>query len=88
MLEPERNPAQRTPHAASDNLPFGSGWNTYDGPQVTCQRWAEQLPGAKLAATVEFPYANVREQTVSPQNARAFGRDLAAALRAWLPGTH
>lgn len=67
-----------------DNLPFGEEWNTYDGPLLTSQRWAHALPGVKLATTLEFPYANISGGAVSADAARAFGRDLTAALREYL----
>ena len=44
------------------------------------------LPGVKVAATVEFPYANAREHDVTPDRARAFGGDLAVAIREYLKG--
>ena len=71
----------------ADNMPFGQGWNT--GNNYTQGRsfsgWASQdLPGIEVASTIEIPYANVRETTVTPDAARAFGRDVARALREYL----
>ncbi|MGH7145392.1 MAG: M14 family zinc carboxypeptidase [Planctomycetota bacterium] len=76
------------PFQAAGNLAFGAAWNTFNDPAlVTHSRWAQTVPGVKLAATVEIPYANVRDITVTPDAAAAFGRDLFHALRAWLPAT-
>ena len=77
---------QRGPltYRATENLPFGAEWNTYNGPLICGQRWALTQPGVTLSSTLEFPYANNREQTVSADNARAFGRDLASAIREYL----
>jgi hypothetical protein len=72
------------PYSCSDNLPFGQAWNTYDGPLKTCQRWAQGFSSVALAATLEFPYANVGAHTVTPEGARLFGRDLASALKSFL----
>lgn len=69
------------PFAAADALPFGKAWNTNTGPQLSFGRWAEQQPGIRLAATLEFPYATVKGKAVSADAARAFGRGLARAIR-------
>lgn len=72
------------PYRASDNLPFGKAWNTNRGPLKSFARWAGELPGVQVAATIEIPYANVGDVTVTPGNARSFGKDLARALRRYL----
>lgn len=74
------------PYAASGNLPFGTAWNTATNYGAGCSfaRWARELPGTGLATTIEFPYANVKDWTVEPDGVRAFGRDLARALRLYL----
>ncbi|MCL5280683.1 MAG: hypothetical protein M1376_12345 [Planctomycetes bacterium] len=71
---------------ASDNLPFGQAWNTGDntGGNLSFGQWAGKLEGIGLEASLEFPYANAGGQTVTPDGARAFGRSLAKALRAYL----
>lgn len=73
-------------YRATNNLPFGKGWNSAKnftaGPSVA--GWAGELPGVKLATTIEFPYANVLGNEVNAKTARAFGRDLARAIRAYL----
>ena len=75
-------------YRVEDNLPFGQGWNTAptDSERVSSARWMSSLPGVKVAATVEFPYANAREHDVTPDRARAFGGDLAVAIREYLKG--
>jgi len=82
----ERTRSGPLPYAAGNNLPFGKAWNTaanYTGGR-SFDRWAMELPGMDLAATIEIPYANVGEHTVTPDAVRAFGRDLARALRRFL----
>ena len=73
-------------YRAADNLPFGKSWNTArnfaDG--LSFSRWAAGLPGIALAATIEIPYANASGCEVNPASARAFGHDLARAIRAYL----
>ncbi len=83
LAELQRGPL---PFAPGDFLAFGEAWNTADnfGAGTSFCRWAAGLPGTRLATTIEIPYATVREATVTPESARAFGRDLAAAIRGWL----
>jgi len=74
------------PYRAQDNLPFGQGWNTaseYGGSKSFCQ-WAGELPGVRLSTSLEIPYANAAGRAVTAESARAFGRDLARALRRYL----
>jgi hypothetical protein len=73
-------------YRASDNLPFGQAWNTRGnvGDKMSCSMWAAQLPGIRLATGMEIPYAKAGQGTVDADTARAFGRDLAAALRRYL----
>ncbi len=76
------------PYHAAGNLPFGTAWNTSgnyaDGRGM--RRWAEELPGRFLAASIETPYANVEGALVTTAGARAFGHDLAAGLKTYLQG--
>lgn len=73
-------------YRAQENIPFGQAWNTdKDYSQgKSFSRWATDLPGRLVAASVEFPYANVYQETVTPARARGFGRDFARALEAYL----
>jgi len=73
-------------YRASDNLPFGQGWNTGGNYRQgrSCSQWAASLEGIRLATTLEFPYANVHGQAVTAQSARAFGQRLAKAIRRYL----
>lgn len=70
-------------YRADDILAHGQGWNTAKNYRAgkNFARFASEQPGVALATTFEIPYANVRDQTVSPAAARAFGHSLAAALR-------
>jgi len=65
---------------AADNLPYGQAWNTLEGPPRSFARWAAAQPNVRIATSLEIPYANVGETTVTADNARAVGRDLARAL--------
>ena len=75
------------PFRAHDYLPFGTGWNTGKnyGAGVPAGRWFASCPNCLLSATVEISYADMRGVPVTPENARAFGRDLARALALSLP---
>lgn len=74
------------PYAAGSSLPFGTAWNTAKnyGKQKSSSRWACEQPSVRMATTIEIPYANVGTVLVTPEKARAFGRDLALALRRYL----
>lgn len=73
-------------YRASDNLPFGTAWNTGQnyGTGKSCGRWASELNGIKLATSFEIPYANASGKMVTAETARAFGRDLVCAMRRFL----
>jgi hypothetical protein len=74
------------PYRAKSSLPFGTAWNTAAnyGQFKSSSRWAGEQSGVQMAATIEIPYANVGTTVVTADNARAFGRDLARALRRYL----
>ena len=74
------------PYWAKSSLPFGTAWNTAAnyGQFKSFSRWAGEQSGVQMAATIEIPYANVGTTVVTADNARAFGRDLARALRRYL----
>jgi len=77
------------PYRASDNLPFGTSWNTGANFKAgkSCSRWAGELEGIDLATTIEIPYANAGKTTISPKLARAFGAALVEAMRQYLHPT-
>ncbi len=72
----------------ADNLPFGEDWNVpasyEDG--LSFIDWCWQNMDVALVSTLEVPYANVKQVVTTPQNLRAFGRELASALQAYLSG--
>ncbi|TVS15872.1 MAG: peptidase M14 [Planctomycetaceae bacterium] len=70
-------------YARKHNLPYGENWNTLEQPR-SFGRWAALLPGVKIATTIEVPYADVAGTPVTPDSARAFGRDLSRAIRVYL----
>jgi predicted deacylase len=74
------------PYSTKSNLPFGTAWNTANnfGGLKSCSRWGAEQPGVRLSTTIEIPYANVGDTVVTVDNARAFGRDVAVALRRYL----
>ena len=77
------------PYRASDNLAYGSKWNTAENFKAgtSGSRWAADIPGVELATTIEFPYANVSGVEVDAKTARLFGHDLARAIRRYLEGS-
>jgi hypothetical protein len=79
---------QRGPlkYRASDNLPFGTAWNTTAnyGDRMSCSMWMSQRKGVGLATSFEIPYANAAGGVVNAETARAFGHDLARSVRIYL----
>jgi hypothetical protein len=75
-------------YRATDNLPYGVDWNRRTEPPVgkSSLAWATELGGIWMTAGFEIPYATARGAEVNPSSARAFGRDLARALRVYLTG--
>lgn len=82
----ESLPSRCLPDQAADNLPFGQGFNTPQklGDGKSMPDWAADLPGLEVAATLEIPYADVTGIAVTPDSARAFGRNLARAIQRYL----
>lgn len=73
------------PFSKTGNLPFGESWNTNNDPALMSHaRWARTLPNCRLSTTLEIPYANCGEVTVTPELARNFGRALMHAGRQFL----
>ncbi|NQU43088.1 peptidase M14 [bacterium] len=74
------------PFQEKNLMAYGTSWNTKQndtlGPSFC--HWAASLPGCGLAATIEIPYANAEDREVNQSSARAFGHDLARALRQYL----
>ena len=70
----------------TNNLPYGQKWNTGKNftEGMSGAGWAVGLPGIKLATTIELPYATASGKEVNAESARAFGRDLARAMRRYL----
>jgi hypothetical protein len=73
-------------YSAADNLPYGTAWNTRKnyGDLMSCSMWTAQIEGIRLATSFEIPYANAANRPVDADSARAFGRDLARAVRQYL----
>ncbi len=70
------------PFQAADSLPFGRDWNVATNFEkgIPFAAWAEEIPGIRLAATLEVPYASAHGVEVNAATARAFGADVARAL--------
>jgi hypothetical protein len=67
-------------------FPFGTGWNIAKNfnQGLNFDRWAASIEGVRLPMTIEFPYGNNEGQTITQDNSRAFGKDLAQALKRYL----
>ncbi len=90
----ESTAAGPLPYRTGNNLLFGVDWNTAEeyGPPGAEPRsasdWFSTLPGVWFGATLEIPYANAQGAEVDADSARAFGRDLAAAVRHHVAATN
>jgi hypothetical protein len=73
-------------HDPRFDLPFGKEWNT-EALAATCASWARGLPGVRVAATLEIPFAEAGGVAVDCSSARWLGRDLARALASYLDKT-
>lgn len=73
-------------YRSADDLPFGQSWNTAAnyGGGMSFARWAQGLPGMRLATSFEIPYATAHATEVNAGTARQFGHDLGRALAAFL----
>lgn len=68
-----------------NDIPFGFDWNKRDpSDQSSFARWVRSLSDRPAAMTLEFPYSQAGGRAVTPENARAFGADLASAIRVFL----
>jgi hypothetical protein len=70
------------PFDARHTIMPGQEWYQSDAP--TAARWVRESLKPPIATTLEVPYALAGGQTVTPDNARAFGRDLGQALAVYL----
>lgn len=79
----ERAKQKSLPFSANNFLPFGTSWNTdanfATGKGFSC--WTEELPGLRLAVSIEIPYANAGGGAVDQKSAKAFGIDLARGVK-------
>lgn len=82
-------------YRASNNLTSERAyeiWKLKENPIAKLEKrsfqiWVqEDLPVAGMFSTLELPYANASGSEVNPATARAFGRDLAHAVRLYLEG--
>jgi hypothetical protein len=65
------------------NVAFGEKWNL-EHPHLLLKHWASKQAGVQLASALEIPYAVAGGETVLPDAARVFGRDLAVSLGEYL----
>ena len=83
----ERTQSGGCGYRQEDDYWFGRGWNCAANYAKgrTLETWAAQtFPDAALVTTFEIPFANARHVTLDPVRLRAFGRDIARALKEYL----
>lgn len=76
------------PYKKADNIAFGQAWNTaanYDeGNGMPIAFWGGTLPWKPYVLSMEIPFANVRERTITQDDARLFGNALARSITQFL----
>ena len=67
-------------------LEYGTAWNVSRSfsQGYSFARWAATFEEISFSGTLEIPFAYHNGQKVTPQNARLFGKDMAAALSIYL----
>lgn len=70
-------------HDPKHDLPFGQEWNRTKEARIASRYFGSE-GRARLALSIEIPYANAGGAAVTPESARELGADLAAAIREWL----
>ena len=87
LLEQEA-PAE-APYRASNNIPYGTSWNTSANGKPKApgmatgkglKRYCHPKPFVNFAETVEIPFANFGDKVVTRKEALAFGAALARAV--------
>ena len=67
------------------SLVYSAANNKYSDPLPKMNRgWCSKLPGVLVPVTIEFPYATADGNVVTAESARAFGHDIAHAIRLYL----
>ncbi len=74
------------PYHQQDDIPWGQPGNTDSAGEVgtSFEVWAGQLPGMKLASTIEIPSCLVGDLPFDPARARQFGARLGISILEWL----
>lgn len=81
LEEVQRGPLR---YSQTSNIPYGAAWNVgKTGVAESCSRWMGTLETIHFGTTIEIPYATACGVEVNPSTARALGRDLARAVRAY-----
>ena len=67
------------------SLVYHTSNNKHSTPLPAMNRgWSSTLPGVLVPITIEFPYATADGNVVTAESARAFGHDIAHAIRLYL----
>lgn len=72
----------------SNFLAHGTSWNKSSNTSqgMSFSQWVSTIETVSLPMTIEFPYAINNGEMITPENARAFGRDVAYAVARYLQG--
>ncbi len=75
----EKKAPADAPHRSSDNVLFGTSWNTEADKQrgLIAEDWVWANLDVALSTSMEIAYANAREITLYPDSIRRLGRALA-----------
>lgn len=78
----EKKSPPEAPHFMKDNILYGTSWNTDANytQGMSAADWALQNCAPAFSGTIEIPYANARDVTLTPDSVRALGRAIAESI--------
>ncbi len=77
-----RKAPEEMPHRRSDNVLYGTSWNTAENyvQGMALKSWAYSQVKPEFCSTLEVPYANARNQTLTPETCMKFGRAIVKSI--------
>jgi hypothetical protein len=82
----EKNNTGELKYYHDNFLPYGEAWNKAKSfsKGKSFKVWGIEDLNVQLSTSMEVPYSNVSGTALTPENARAFGHDLARAIQEYL----
>ncbi len=82
----EALPEKAISYSIANDIPYGIGWNSNRNYSQgkSCAKWCAEIPGIKLATSVEIPYSKAAGRALTPDTTKAFGRNLAQVMAQYI----